>query len=130
MSQRFLKLLDSHGGILLIAIIAVLMIGPTGVMRVVDRILPPPQVAVVEGVSSGVDRLRRANDRKIDKVIENQVILIDAVDDLTRELNESSLMLLRMDRRTSQLEAWRKSLGTPMLTEARLPWRNLGETAQ
>ncbi len=130
MSQRFLKLLDSHGGVLLIAIIAVLMIGPTGVMRVVDRILPPPQVAVVEGVSSGVDRLRRANDRKIDKVIENQVILIDAVDDLTRELNESSLMLLRMDRRTSQLEAWRKSLGTPMLTEERLPWRNLGETAQ
>ncbi len=122
MPAKLIELLSSHAGWMIILVVVVLMIGPTGIMAVIDRVLPPPEVAAVNNVGTEVGELRRSNSKKIDRVIDDQLDLIDAVRKLTDELNESALMFIRMERRVASLESWRAFLGTPMRRDPQNRW--------
>ena len=110
MSDMVEKFLNAHFGWAIFAIVVVLLIGPAGLTKAIDRLFPPPQVKAVEDVGDDIQKMRRDNSRQINKLVRGQDVLIDAVRELVEDSNRSGLVLMRMDTRLATLERWRATL--------------------
>ena len=109
MNEKLLDALGKHVGLWIIVILILVMVGPTGVKELIDRIIPPPTVAAVDKVSDDLDDWKTRTDAKVELMLDNQRRLIRGVHELNETITELSAWSLRMEQRVYQLERQKAS---------------------
>ncbi len=96
--------LSKHGPIWLFALVALLMIGPTGIERVFDRFFPPPPA---QEVTNDIDRIELRQKGLDSSLLKNQRRILDSLSVLTSAMSNINKEVDGLDMRLVGLEAWK-----------------------
>lgn len=115
MNGKILEALGKHAPLTILAGLLLVMIGPTGVKELIDRVFPPPTVAAVDKVSDDLEDWKTRTDRKVEQMLANQRLLINGVHELNETISELSAWSLRMEQRVYELERQKASMPYPTI---------------
>lgn len=110
MSAWLGKKLEENGPIWLVVIVVVLMVGPTGIERMFNRIFPPAVAPSPGSPAPSVDfaaqlrTLSETTDYQFAAVVANQDKIIEILNEVARDLNTAQLDQIRLDLRITSLE--------------------------
>ena len=116
MQKAFIDLLSRHSLAWLVVLVIVLMIGNTGIERIIDRVLPPVATDEVRSIAQDIQAMEQ-REAKLDQLIDNQQIIMKTVNRMADKMGDSKIERAELTRRIDNLEAWR----TFIAQEADLP---------
>lgn len=106
MHKAFLDLLSKHSLAWLLAIVIVLMIGNTGIERIIDRLLPPVATDEVRSIAQDINAMER-REVKLDRLIDNQQIILRTINRMADKMGDGQIERAEITRRLDSLETWR-----------------------
>lgn len=118
MQKAILDVLSRHSMFYLVLLVMVLMIGPAGINRILDRVFPPPGQEAVRNIQTELQGLDRRAD-KLDKLIDNQESILRHLRGVADSLDQGKVERSEIRQRLEALEAWRQFIEQDMLGNSR-----------
>lgn len=110
----FLKeALGKHSTGWLAVIVILLMVGPAGIQRMFDRIMPPPPSSAALRMADDLAALE-GRDKKIDTMIANQDLLMESLRRISLGVEQGKIERNEITRRLEELERFKDSLKDSM----------------
>ncbi len=113
MQKAILDAMSRHSLFYIVLLVMVLMIGPAGINRILDRVFPPPAQEAVRNIKTELEGLdKRAG--KLDKLIDNQESILRHLRGVSDSLDQGAIERSDIRNRLEALEAWRQFIEKDM----------------